>query len=335
MVLTFRTVMSMSDKLSFASLFETLKSCNHIYLTLSVFSMCAYIGFKGAAINLLLRTFSYPRRYGETLLYSAADTYFSAVTPSASGGQPAAMYFMHKNGIPTATATVTLLVNLILVTMSTLLTGVAAFAMHTDLYMRLDLLPRIFIIGGMVLLVLLISGILLLLKEGEIIYRFGKTVIRLLVRIHILRNQDRWASRLRRIIDQYKECVQMTHGRGKMLVLVYLMGLGHKFTQITTTMLVHLALGGDPALCTHVWASTSFAQLGSGCFPMPGGMGIVDYLLLQFFTMLMPYEKAIELELISRSVACYLCMILSGLGTLTGYLVYRFSKKDREKTGVA
>jgi uncharacterized membrane protein YbhN (UPF0104 family) len=60
---------------------------------------------------------------------------------------------------------------------------------------------------------------------------------------------------------------------------------------------------------------------------MPGGMGIVDYLLYCFFTLLMPRDKAIELELISRSVACYLCIIICGLSTLAGVIVYRLRKR--------
>ena len=57
MVLTFRTVLSMSESLSMADLMEALRSSNHIYLTLAVISMCAYIAFKGEAIRLLLKTF--------------------------------------------------------------------------------------------------------------------------------------------------------------------------------------------------------------------------------------------------------------------------------------
>ena len=327
MVLTFKTVLSMSENLSFASLLDTLSRSNHIYLTLAVVSMCAYIAFKGMTFFILLDTFGNRRSVTNCLLFSAGDLYFSAVTPSASGGQPMCLYFMLKSGINAAAAAVTLIVSLLSIAVAALITGVAAFIMHFDMFMAVDTIPRLCVLGGVVILLLLICSSSLLLAKGGIILRVGIRVIRFLHKLRIIKKPDKLIARLRRVVEQYKECVKMTRGKGKRMILVLIMALGHKVTQISTTMLVHLALGGDPALASNVWASTSFAQLGSGCFPMPGGMGIVDYLLYCFFTLMMPRDKAIELELISRSVACYLCIIICGLGTLVGVIVYRVRKR--------
>ena len=52
------------------------------------------------------------------VLYSAADIYFSAITPSATGGQPASALLMVGDGIPTAVTTVVLLLNLAMYNLS-------------------------------------------------------------------------------------------------------------------------------------------------------------------------------------------------------------------------
>ena len=63
-----------------------------------------------------------PARIDGTV-YGGADVYFSAITPSASGGQPASAYFMIRDGIPGYAATVALLINLVMYTLSLLTIG--------------------------------------------------------------------------------------------------------------------------------------------------------------------------------------------------------------------
>ena len=66
----------------------------------------------------LSKAFGYKRKFRKALVYSTSDIYFSAITPSATGGQPASAYFMMNDKIPGAVTTIVLLVNLTLYTTS-------------------------------------------------------------------------------------------------------------------------------------------------------------------------------------------------------------------------
>ena len=61
--------------------------------------------------------------------------------------------------------------------------------------------------------------------------------------------------------------------------------------------------------------------------PVPGGMGVADYLMVDGFSDLMGLEEALHLEVLSRSISFYFCVALSAMIVLVGYL--RQKKRER------
>jgi hypothetical protein len=58
-------------------------------------------------------------------------------------------------------------------------------------------------------------------------------------------------------------------------------------------------------------------------------MGVTDYLMLDGYMNLMNRETAFSLQMISRGLSFYCCVLLSGLVTLIGYLRIRNRKKKQ------
>ena len=112
-----------------------------------------------------------------------------------------------------------------------------------------------------------------------------------------------------------------------MLFMTYFWDLLQRISQISVTVLMHMALSGDPRLSGKLWATQTYAAIGSNCVPIPGGMGVADYLMLEGFKNLFPPDYTVQLALLSHSMSFYLCIIISGLTVLAGYL---FSNKKRK-----
>ena len=92
-------------------------------------------------------------------------------------------------------------------------------------------------------------------------------------------------------------------------------------------MFVFLAAGGSLARGPFLWAMQSYVTIGSNCIPVPGAMGVSDYLMLDAFETIMSPDQAANLELLSRSLSFYLCVILCGIFTLAAYLIQK--RKER------
>ena len=61
--------------------------------------------------------------------------------------------------------------------------------------------------------------------------------------------------------------------------------------------------------------------------PGPGAMGVSDYLLLDGLGRFMHNDMAVTLELLSRSVSFYSCVIISGIIVIMGYVIDKSKRK--------
>ena len=91
---------------SFGQLAESIRDASVPGIALSCISMFGFIFFEGEALREIVFHMGYPTKHKDAFVYSAADIYFSAITPSASGGQPASAFFMIKDGMPATTVMV-------------------------------------------------------------------------------------------------------------------------------------------------------------------------------------------------------------------------------------
>ena len=86
--------------------------------------------------------------------------------------------------------------------------------------------------------------------------------------------------------------------------------------------------GGDKRNSFVIFAKQCLITIGCNFVPIPGAMGISDYLMIDGFTELMGWETAFSTEMISRGITFYICVAVCGLITLIGYLAGR-KKNDR------
>lgn len=100
-----------------------------------------------------------------------------------------------------------------------------------------------------------------------------------------------------------------------------------RISQITITLLVYLGIGGNSSLAADVWFIQSFAAVGTYSIPIPGGMGVADYLLIDGFRSFFDEAAAVNLELISRGISFYVCMIVSAVTVFFG-TIYTVKKRD-------
>jgi uncharacterized membrane protein YbhN (UPF0104 family) len=80
------------------------------------------------------------------------------------------------------------------------------------------------------------------------------------------------------------------------------------------------------------WITQVFVTIGSTCVPIPGAQGVSDYLLLVGMGELMGNDVVINLDLLSRSISFYSCVLISLLIIAIAY-VYKAKKKAKNRTG--
>ena len=77
--------------------------------------------------------------------------------------------------------------------------------------------------------------------------------------------------------------------------------------------ITYLAMGGRGRLAGSIFAMQSYVVIGSNCVPIPGAMGVADYLMLDGFENFLPADLVVSMELLSRSLSFYICVLLCGM----------------------
>ena len=317
--LTVFLVVSQGRGFSLSELREQINTASTPWLILAAAGMFCFIIFEGCGLHTLIRGLTDHKDNTGGIAYSAADIYFSAITPSATGGQPASMILMRLDGIHGGEATVILIINLIMYTAVLLLIGLLSFFMCGDLFFNLSTLSQTLIsIGFLVLIVLTVVFIILLLNE-EIVRNIGLWFIRLCERFGITKKGEYWRSRLDAIILHYRQCAGAVSGKSGVMFRAFVFNLLQRLSQISVTLFVYLATGGSSGNLGSVWFYQAVTVIGSYCVPIPGAMGAADYLLLDGLGQISDITLPANIELLSRGISFYTCIIISAVITLIAF----------------
>ncbi|MBR3058915.1 MAG: flippase-like domain-containing protein [Clostridiales bacterium] len=324
MVLSIWAVISHSGSYSLQLLKDTLKNAKVGWLIAACLGMLCNILFEGFALDVLVHAITHdqegPKIRSNGLLYSAADIYFSAITPSASGGQPASAFFMSRDGITVAQSAVILVTNVFLYTISLVLLGVIGFFLCPSVFFRFDTLAKIFIILGGVFLVGLSVIFILVLKKEQWVKRLAIACITLGAKLRIIRKKEALLKRVDKMIAQYKACAGIvTNEKGEVLK-AFAFNFLQRVSLLSTTVLVYLSFGGSLNYLPEVISVQALVLVGVYSLPIPGGMGVADYLLINGLTFIPDVASPANLELFSRGISFYCCLALSIVIVIAGYL---------------
>ncbi len=318
-VLTVYIVMR-SSGMSLDQLSAAIGKARVEYLLPALLCTLGIVWFEGRAVLTILRRAGYPQKKRRGFIYAAADAYFSAITPSATGGQPASAFFMIRDGIPAAVATASLLANLVMYNAAIITIGFFCILVRPKLFMHYLPGGRALIILG--ILVLSVMGLLffLLLWKQRTLFKIADKAISFLVRVRLMRHPDKWRDRLEEAMYEYGRCVDILAGSKKMWIMAYLFNVLERVSQFGVTVFAYLALGGKLSVCFDLWVTQCMVSLGANCVPIPGSMGVTDYLMIDGYMNLMDHSMVYELQMLARGLSFYFCVLLSGVVILFVYL---------------
>ena len=173
-----------------------ISNADPFWFAMAILCMACFIAFEGMALLGVLKAFGYKRSINKGIVYSAADIYFSAITPSATGGQPAAAFYMMADGVPAAVSAVALLLNLVMYTASIMTIGIIAIILRPGIFNDFTFLSKILIIIGYLILGTLIVFIILLIKREDWVHAIGALILKIMGKIKIIRNPQKFEKKL-------------------------------------------------------------------------------------------------------------------------------------------
>ena len=325
-VITVKLITSHSKGFSWEGFMCFLRHADSVWIVAAVLFAFGFIYFEGLGLQCTCRFFGHNFPIGKGILFSATDIFFSAITPSATGGQPASLILMMRCGIPAAISTIALLLNLVMYTVSILIISTVCLVLHPAIFLNMSTAPKLFIAFGTVVQIAFIALFLLCIFDERLILTFCRWGLKLLCKLRIFRNYDEQYGKLLAMIRQYKECGVLLRKETRLLIKVFLCNFAQRLSVILVSVCVFMAVGGTAINAFKAFSVQAFAVLGSNAIPIPGAVGVADYILLSGFKQIVCEPASVEL--LSRGISFYATIIFCGVLLLGVLIKRRFSETN-------
>ncbi len=282
--------------------------------------MFLFVGCEAMQTRLILGRLGYRNPYRRCLGYSFVGFYVSSITPSATGGQPAQVYYMSRDGVQPAHGALNML--LIAVCYQVALLG---YALTT--WLALPGLRQGF--GkGMGLLVLYGGGVMSALTVGMLSFLFlprlarraAVGVLNALGRVGLKHLRERALPRLERQMEEYAAgtaCLKQNPGLFPALLALSAAQLTALFA---VPFVVYRAFGLTEYSLPVFLGTQAVVTLAVSALPLPGAVGPAEGGFVAAFTPLFGAALATPAMLVSRGISFYAFLLVSGCVALAVHL---------------
>lgn len=183
---------------------------------------------------------------------------------------------------------------------------------------------RWFIVVGAVLQLALAGLFLLLLVRPGLVERIALWCLNLLSRGRLRLRAEQWRAALAKKMPEYRACTQVLRRDWRLLAAAFCCNLLQRLSLLLVPVCLLLGSAGSPQQALRAAAIQACIILGSNAAPLPGAMGVADFLFLDGYGHLT--QDPVSMELASRGISFYGCFLLCGLILLAGVLasgIYR------------
>ena len=331
-----------TDELNFENIGSFLADCKPWYIVAAVACMLASILFEGLALFVIARRLGHKSKFHSSLAYGTADIYYSALTPSASGGQPASLYYMCRDGMSGGIAGFTLVLNLLAYSAAIVIMGVFAFIMRPGIFSgTTNAFAQTLIIIGFVMHILLLGFVMVCILWSKALLKIGNGIIKLGTKMKIVKKPDKWLARWSGVVDKYRSSRDIIKSHPILFFVSLILNLAQRVSYVLIPCLLCLGtnnistvLEADVAAPSilDLFCMQTFVWLGYNSVPLPGGTGGFEFMYLNVYGEFYKKSFVLSAMMVSRSLSYYLRFILCGVYTLIYHGVgLRKKRKDKSE----
>ncbi len=312
---------------SLAELAAAFQKIDLRYVGLGLLMMLCFICCEAVNNTMILKTMGYRLKPLQALKYSMIGFYFSSITPSSSGGQPAQVYFMKKDDIQVGHSSLSLLVMVMFYQIAMLGSALVLFLFQGAL-IRDNF-------GGIVYLVIYGTAVnlFLIFGIGMTIFKSGwvrKAImgfIRFLHRIRIVKNEEKWAGIADKQISEYRRGADYIKKNPKLMVKVLIVTVIQINVMYLVPFAVYKAFGLSGKSIFAMLAIQALLNVAVSSVPLPGATGASELGFMSVFAVFFPSQLILPAMLIWRGITYYFYLGVGALVTTGAELFGKRTKK--------
>lgn len=292
-------------------LWANLRRLNPWLLLPGLAMMFGYVGCEALCTWQILRRLGHRVPWSHCLGYSFVGFYVSSITPSATGGQPAQIYYMNRDGIPVAHGALNMMLIASCYQVAALLWGAGAWLFLPTVRAAADDGLGILLLYGAVMMLLLTLGIACFMFLPGPVRKVCRAVLGLSARMGILRDLEAAETKVEKLLQEYSsgaQCVKRNPGLTVKVLLLCLVQQGLLFSVPWT---VYLAFGLHGTGWIQMAGLQALLTLAVCNLPLPGAVGAAESGFVKAFAAVFGAELVTPAMLVSRGISFYAFLLVS------------------------
>jgi glycosyltransferase 2 family protein len=328
MALMVITISVILKRYSLHDLIRVIKGVHPFYLIAGVGAMVLYAGCQAMNFFMIMKTLGHPTPYRYCMEYAYIGNYFGAITPGASGGQPAQMYYMNKDGIYVDLSTITIFYMVLVSQIALVFLGGGLSMLRFPIASYYASESRYLLWAGTFVTLGLILIIIALMLSKRIVPFLLKVCVQLGVRIHIIKNPEEMKEKLEIMSLSYRDKSKVILKHPDLFVKVFLVTLLEWASQCLVSYLVYLSFGYRQHSAIDLMTCQSLINISVAAIPLPGSVGVAEDTFLKVYGQFYPQDILPSAMILNRIINFYLPLFISFAVYLIAHI--RITKQSKD-----
>lgn len=304
---------------------ETMSKCNRWYLLVAMLCVGLWVFFEALYFKFIFKKLNYRISWYQAIGYVFTETYFSAITPSSTGGQPVQMIEMNKDKIPYRISSIVVLLNTILYKVALLLIVIIGYIVFFDQVQLLTPSFRGFTILGFIITLLLVALLIALVFSKKFIIKLANFGYSILWKLKIKKKDEESEKKVEASLEEYKEVAKYIKKDKKVLFQSFAIIFLQRLSLLLVNFFIYKSFDVSGISLFFAITIQAFLTIAADFIPVPGGVIISEALLLETNQVLGITSIAKGATLVFRNISFYFLVLVS----LVYYMIFHYVKRSK------
>lgn len=317
--LTYRLMFNGQD---ISQIIENLLNTSGKWILAGAVLAIVYVCCEGFVIRYMLHVLKQRSTVFSCLKYAFIGFFFSYITPSASGGQPAQMYYMSKDGIdPGYSALIMMLITIAYKSILMIICAVFFIFKYALVKIYTSQIYGLMVLG-VFLNTAFIALLVLMLIKPEFMRKAGLNIIGFFSRKGLINTQknEKFKEKINTVCGNYSTSAEYIKKNPKPVFNVFLITAAERTFLLAVTWTIYRSFGLSGSSFSDIIAIQSMIGIAVEMLPLPGAAGITENCFLLVFKNIFTDDLVRPALLASRGLSFYLILMIGAAVTLMAHI---------------
>lgn len=301
-------------------IWAAVQSADTAWILAGILLVIVFVCSESVIICYMMRSLGRKVPLRNCIRYSFIGFFYSCITPSATGGQPAQIYYMNKDKIEIPVSTLVLMIVTITYKFVLVLAGLFVLLFYRPLIDRYMADTSFWFLLGIILNVGCVTLMSILIFCPRLTKWLMHKGLKLLVRLRLLRQKEEREHKLMAAMDSYGDAARYFRSHRLVVCNVVLISIFQRVCLFAATYLVYRAFHLNGTSAFDIILLQSAISVAVDMLPLPGGMGASEALFLSIFEPVFGGAMVLPAMLLSRGISYYALLIISALVTVYAHM---------------